>query len=172
MGSEVRIRIQSLDKDDFLAYGRVIAPGPDQPPDLTGRGWQCWYPLGELQTDYLQQIGIDRSEPGHRTISLMERHHNREEWVFAIDKPVIQVVSLPGDTTTDRPDPKKTQAFLLLPGQGVLINKGIWHAAGIAPGEDPVLYGFVLGKGSKEDEEIDEGMFPFFDDGVVKIVEN
>jgi ureidoglycolate hydrolase len=128
--------------------------------------------LGELQTNYPQQIGIVLAEPGHKTVSQMEHHRNRAEWVFAIDKPVIQLVSLPGDSLTERPDSQKAQAFLILPGQGVLIYKGIWHAAGIAPGEEHVLYGFVLGKESEAEEGIDKGMLPFFDEGIVRIVES
>jgi len=172
MAKEYLIKFQSLNQESFQPFGTVIAPEPNQEPDLTGDGWQCWYPLGELQTDYPPQIGIVRSESGYRTVSRMERHHNREEWVFAINEPVIQAVSFPSDTTMDRPDPQKTQAFLLLPGQGVLINKGIWHAAGIAPGEDHVLYGFVLGKESAEEKGINIGMIPFLDNEIVKIVEN
>jgi ureidoglycolate hydrolase len=127
--------------------------------------------LGDLQTNYPPQIGIVLTEPGHKAVSRMERHHNRAEWVFAIEKPIIQVVSLPGDTATDRPDPQKTQAFLISPGQGVLINPGIWHAAGVAPGDEHVLYGFVLGKEGEDEQGIDKGMLPFLDEGIVRIVE-
>lgn len=171
MVKEYLIKFQSLNQENFQHFGTVISPEPDQEPDLIGDGWQCWYPLGELQTDYPQQIGIVCSESGYRTVSQMERHQNRKEWIFAIDKPVIQVVSLPSEKEKDRPNPKNAQAFLLLPGQGVLINKGVWHAAGIAPGEDQVLYGFVLGKKSEAEGE-DPGMIPYKNNEIIIIAEN
>lgn len=170
MAKEYLIRYQLLNQVSFQPFGTVIAPEPNQEPNIFGDGWQCWYPLGRLQTNYQQQIGIVRSESGYRTVSRMERHENRKEWVFAIDKPVIQVVSLPSDKEKDRPNPENAMAFLLLPGQGVLINNGIWHAAGIAPGEDQVLYGFVLGKKSEAEGE-DSGMIPFKNNEIITIAE-
>lgn len=105
IGTEIYIKTQHLRLGDFRPYGHVVTPKQQQPPDLTGEGWVCWYPLGDLQREFLQQIGVVRSEPGYRRVCQMELHQQRDEWIFAIDKPVIQVVSISDDMCMNRPDP-------------------------------------------------------------------
>lgn len=160
MGKGHAITAGPLSAAAFGPYGRLVAAGDDQPPDFTGKDWQCWYPLGELQAAGPPAIGLVRAKPGDMAVLEMERHPHRSEWVFAIDGPVIQSVALSGGENPERPDPQQARAFVIQPGQGVLISAGVWHAAGLAAGR-AVLYGFVLSQPSERDLAIEEGMVPF-----------
>ena len=77
-------------------------------------------------------------------VFFMERHLAREEWVFALDSPLVQTVAHSAATDPDRPDPQTLAAFLIRPGQGVIMAPGIWHSVGLPPGRQDICYGFVL----------------------------
>ena len=51
-----------------------------------------------------------------------------------------------------------------------LIDRGVWHAAGISPGEEPALYGLVLYKEKSQDHPLFQGMVPFPDGAVINLV--
>jgi ureidoglycolate lyase len=86
-----------------------------------------------------------RTDPRPLQVEALERHDDREEWVYALDQPVVQVVALSAPGQPDRPDAASVAAFLLRPGQGVVVERGIWHSAGLPAGQRSVYYGFVLG---------------------------
>jgi ureidoglycolate lyase len=163
MGKIIEVPVIGLSDEQVDSYGRIVAIGKIEQPDIQGEGWQCWYPLGELQNDRQLEIGMVAAEPGHLVFNKMEKHPNRSEWVFAIDRPYIQVVALTS-VTSNIPDSETVRAYLIYPGEGMLINKDVWHAPGIAPFGEPVLYGFVLGRIEEIDERVELGLVEFHDD--------
>jgi ureidoglycolate lyase len=163
MGKIVDIPVKEMSNDQVDPYGKIIAIEDKGRPEIQGEGWQCWFPLGKLQNDYQLEIGMVVAAPDHLVINKMEKHPNRTEWVFAIDKPYIQVVAL-SDTATQYPDNGTVRAFMINPGEGILINKDVWHAPGIAPFNDSVLYGFVLGRTKETDEAVELGLVEFKDE--------
>jgi ureidoglycolate lyase len=98
----------------------------------------------------------------------MERHLQREKWVFALDKPLIQSVALSSEEQPQQPDPQSLRAFLLQPGQGVLIEAGVWHTAGLPTVEENILYGFVLGE-EPDDPQENSGWIDLPENTLVKI---
>lgn len=170
MANIQNIQVIDLTKDQISPYGKIISPNHNQPPDIEGDNWKCWYPLGELQSDYTQIIGMVNTEPSDKIFQKMEKHPNRSEWVFAIDKPYIQVVALSSSKTGNMPDQETVKAFLVRPGQGILISKDVWHAPGITAYDEPSLYGFVLGKPQKVDEDIELGLVSFENDIALKCI--
>jgi ureidoglycolate hydrolase len=160
---EVRMDIkqQELQISNFNTYGEAIFIKQDQKPDSSGEGWQCWYPLSAINQKSDFSFGIVLSKPKFLGTKFLERHLDREEFVIALDHPIIQVVGLSDLDKPDCPDIKKTEAFLIKPGQMVKINAGIWHSAGIAIDDISSLYLFMLGKPTKDPSFVDSGLVQF-----------
>lgn len=157
MRSEYFVRVKTLDEVDLRSYAHPVRIG-DRPPDLSGDGWQCWYPIGKLPK-YIWQIGIVRTETALRILQRMERHLDREEWVFALDKPIIQALALSFSSTPQQPDAHSVQAILLHPGEGLIIAAGVWHAVGVPARGEGAFYGFLLGEPVQDGG--DSGWVPF-----------
>ncbi len=160
MPESVRVFPLTLEPTAFQPYGVIAAPLHGQTADTSGEGWQCWYPLGELDENLAWQIGLVHSEARARIITSMERHLQRPEWVFALEQPLIQAVALSHPANPAQPDAASFKAFILYPGQGVLIEKGIWHAVGLPAGDTGIQYGFVLAKETPDTQE-NSGWVPF-----------
>ncbi len=89
----------------------------------------------------------------------MERHVSREELLIALDKEIIQPVAICQDIEDpeERPDPKTVKAFRIKPGQGIIINKGVWHSPSY-PVSGDATYLFAIEK--KPDKFGDEMVNP------------
>ena len=168
MNKEIEVTLEPITPETFAHFGQVIAAWPTQPPDNSGEGWRCWYPVGGLAQDTKPLIGIVESQPRPLQVSQMQRHLQREEWVFALDKPLIQTVALSGEDNPQQPDPHSLRAFLLQPGQGVLIEAGVWHAAGLPAEAEITFYGFVLGE-ALDDPQENSGWVKLMENTLVKI---
>jgi len=57
----------------------------------------------------------------------MERHPRTEEALFCAGAPIILAVAPAGDGAA--PEAGTLQAFVILPGQVAVMNRGVWHDA-------------------------------------------
>ena len=169
MGKEWVVRVRPLTDPEVEPFGRAVRRESGTPPNQSDAGWACWFPLGELRDSAPLEIGLVKTDPRPRLIGEMERHQDREEWVFAIDEPLIQTVSLsrPGDPR--RPDLDQAQAFLLNPGEGIVLALGTWHAPGLPSTDHETLYGFVLSKPAPGPVAETEGWVPFGGGGRLRV---
>jgi ureidoglycolate hydrolase len=167
MGSDIVVKPQILDGKRFANYGQVVSAQPDQAPDNQGDGWVCWYPLATLAGSTPLQIGLVRSAGIQPAIAAMERHLDRAEWVYALDRPVLQAVALSSPAAPDQPDANQAAVFVLQPGQGVLLRAGVWHAPGMSADGQAAQYGFVLGRPSAPGQ--DSGWVKFTDAAVLQV---
>lgn len=162
MGRERIVVAQPLTETAIGPFGRAVRRATGAPPDMSGAGWSCWFPLGELRGSMPLEIGLVQTGPRPLLVGTMERHLDREEWVYAIDHPIIQLVSLSGSVDSGRPDPDHAQAFILQPGEGIIMARGTWHAPGLPASDCVTLYGFVLssrvpGSGAETEGWVDFG---------------
>jgi len=163
MKSNHDLTLQNLDEAVFSQFGKASLVKHQQAPNSSGEGWECWYPYGEIKRDRNLYFGIVKAEPRQWMVGAMERHQDRKEWIFALDKPIIQVVALSDPAVPDHPDSTRTIAFRIDPGQGVMVNRGIWHAAGLSFSDGPTHYLFILGKQTKKFAGQDTGWIEFSD---------
>jgi ureidoglycolate lyase len=152
--------IEPLNASSFERFGRAILVDRGQAPDMHGDGWRCWYPVAVLPSDPPPLLGLVEALPHPLVLVVMERHPARAEWVFALERPIVQAVALSAGES-DCPDPATVRAYLIWPGQGVIIGPGVWHAAGLAAGPTPVPYGFALARPSDPAHDVDSGWIPF-----------
>lgn len=141
----IEIEVEKPTKQTFSPFGKLILPHQEN-PDKSGVGWKCWVPLELLEVGSTKlQIGLVELEKQELKVDQMERHETREEMLWPIDKPIVQLVGLPrhlmdGDS---RPKVEEVKAFLLQPGQIVIMNKGTWHAPAYAL-EDSTSYYYAI----------------------------
>lgn len=73
----------------------------------------------------------------------MERHPD-SEILWTVDVPLIQTIVRAGDLNdhTEQPDAEEVEAFIIEPGQVIIMNPGTWHAPAI-PTLGKALYFFI-----------------------------
>jgi ureidoglycolate hydrolase len=165
----MEIKVQELTEGNFKKFGKAILVPENTKPDMTGESWECWYPISKLIQNIDFYFGIVLSQPGSLTVEYLERHLDRPEYVIALDNPVIQVVGLTSTVETQAPDSRQTQAFLIEPGQSVMINPGVWHSASLAIGNVASKYMFLLGAPTNGSKQYDSGLVKFLNGETIVI---
>jgi len=133
----IDIKPKELSEENFKKYGTAIFKPKEKPPKL-GSNWDCWIGIGKLG-NIDGTLGIVETRMSNELIDSMEAH-GKPELLIPIDKPIIQpVAALNG---TDKPDAENVQAFIIYPGQSIVLKEFTWHSAAI-PLESDSWYYFV-----------------------------
>ena len=135
------LTVEHLNGNDFAAFGTAVLE-PQLSPTSSGAGFQCWFGVGTLKgEDFRLGQVIARKPPGG--IVEMERH-DHAEMLLPVTGALVQVVAPRGDFNNldEHPPAFAARAFLIRPGQAVLIEAGTWHAAAV-PVEESTLYYFA-----------------------------
>lgn len=142
MGNERIVIPEELTAERFAPYGQAIL-FPDNPAPKRGEDWDCWLPLGRL-SEGTHAVGIVTTRPTDGQITTMEREP-KTEFLLPINGAVVQAVALPGDLTdhTQQPDAATVKAFIIKPGQAIIMAPGTWHWAALPLEQREVLYYFV-----------------------------
>lgn len=130
-----------LTKESFAPYGQALYVS-DNHPSLSGDGWQCWSSQGFLSLGQ-HTVGIVKLQRTNSIITAMERERSTE-FLLAVDGSIIQTVALPDslDDPHARPNAATVRAFIIQPGQGVIMAPGTWHYAAL-PLQETALYYYV-----------------------------
>lgn len=141
MSQEHIVMAEELTVEGFAPYGQAILV-PEDPPPKTGEDWDCWFGLGGL-SESRPAVGIVLTRPTDGFIATMEREPTTE-FLLPISGPVIQAVAVPGDLTdhSQQPDASTVRAFIIRPGQAIIMTPGTWHWAAL-PLDGETLYYFV-----------------------------
>ena len=157
------VRVEGLSEDAFGQFGRAVGVFGAASPDLNGLTWHCWYPIARVPSSRPMLLGIVETEPLVGPLTMMERHAGRTELVLALDQPIIQAVAR---STPDgqNPDAGTVRAFVVQPGEAVVLAPGTWHAAGMPMRNGTVRYMFGLPEPDPSDQ--DSGWVPIAPGGV------
>lgn len=131
MAQEYTIVAEELTEEGFAPYGQAILL-PGSPAPKRGDDWDCWFPLGSL-SEGTMAVGIVTTRPANNIIGAMEREP-KTEFLLPISGPVIQAVALPGDLSDhiQQPDATTVKAFIVCPGQAIIMAPGTWHWAALS----------------------------------------
>ena len=115
--------------DNFSRYGKVYDLTGDTDPKVVwtvGDGWLDGFTKTPL-IDGRGHLGVTRggSAPWH--CSAMERHPHTEEAIFCLAQQVVLAVAPASDATA--PDRNEIEAFVIAPGQAVVMDRNVWHDA-------------------------------------------
>ncbi|KFZ22180.1 ureidoglycolate lyase [Thermotoga neapolitana] len=119
------LEVKELSNELFKPYGSVIDPEKLE-PKMKEDIFTFWDGLAEMKVDGILTVGFLEVYERSKEFSKMERHIRTKEIFFVIDNSVIALVGKP-TPDQDFPDPETVRAFLVKPGQGVLLKEGTWH---------------------------------------------
>jgi ureidoglycolate hydrolase len=124
MSAELAAR--TIEPEAFAPYGTVVER-PERQPDAEGPGWRWWAEAAGLAaTGDAYGVGFLALEPGPLQFDWAERHARSPEMIVALSGDCLVYVS-PADTGRDTPG--AFEVFRLRPGQGVILEPGVWHGA-------------------------------------------
>jgi ureidoglycolate lyase len=140
------LKVRELSAEAFAPYGRVIEV-PARPTDASGPGWSWWAETVLLAGDGRPWgVGYLDLEPTELRFDWAERHRRTLEAVFPTSRDVLVYVGPP-----DHPDeperipPLETfRVFRVPPGAGVIMDRGVWHGAPLAPDGPTRALVFIL----------------------------
>lgn len=135
------LSVEGLSEAEFAAFGTAILE-PAVEPTSHGDGFQCWFGVGTLRGHDFRLGQVVAEKPAHG-ITKMERH-DHAEFLLPVTGPLVQVVAPAGDFSNadECPAGAAARAFLIEPGESVVIEAGTWHAAAV-PVEATTLYYFA-----------------------------
>jgi ureidoglycolate lyase len=120
------IEAAPLQAASFAALGTVVER-PATPPDAEGRGFAWWAEAGLLDDEAPYALGFLELEPAGLRVDWAERHARSREAVVALSGPCLLYAGSAGSSPPDG-----LRAFRLEPGQGVVLERGVWHGAPLA----------------------------------------
>ncbi|MCT1901895.1 ureidoglycolate lyase [Oceanobacillus sojae] len=162
--------VKDINAAEFEKFGKVIEI-PDTPPPKVGEGWDCWNYIAMLDVSEPIGMGLVNTKQRELIVDAMERHVSREELLIALDKEIIQPVALCGDIDDpdEQPDILTVQCFRIKPGQGIVINKGVWHSPAYPVNEDSTYLFAIEKKPDKFGDEMVNPWVPFINGGKVEM---
>jgi ureidoglycolate lyase len=126
--------IKPADKQ-ILPYGKLIRfTGP---PGVSGDGWQCWM-TKDFILDQGARIGIENIEEGvpYRLTSMKRHIHSKK--LFA-PGPAAIVIALAA-AGKERLRGGDAEAFILEPGELLVIDRGTWYSPCCSAGGSSFYY--------------------------------
>ena len=113
----------------FARFGTVynLAGGSDEKVVWTvGNGWSDGFTRKPLIGGN-GHLGMTSGGAAPWHCAEMERHLGTEEAIFCADAPVVLAVAPASPASAPRRD--QIEAFIISPGQAVVMNRGVWHDA-------------------------------------------
>jgi len=167
VSKEYVVTPEELSPEAFAPYGEAVVM-PSTPALKTGEDWECWFGLGSFGACE-PVVGIVVTRPTDGRIAAMEREP-KVEFLLPITGPVVQAVALPGDLSdhTQQPDAATVRAFIIRPGQAILMAPGTWHWAALPLGGE-TLYYFITQPHPPEPGREASPWIPFRDNHSVKV---
>ena len=149
MGDAVgRVVAQPLDPDAWAAYGWVPVEDTD-PADGRNRLTFSW---GDPHLNVIMH-GPDEIE--HRAGALhcdaMYRHDSHTQALLVLNVDAVVAVAPPGTDFLGPDDSERIRAFLLHPGQSLVLHAGTWHWGPFPLGQEPVRLYNLQGLGYRDD---------------------
>ncbi|WLS10498.1 ureidoglycolate lyase (plasmid) [Shinella sumterensis] len=115
--------------ENFARYGKVYDLAGDADAEVIwtkGDGWND----GFTRTPLIEgpgHLGMTRGGSAPWSCTAMERHPLTEEALFCAAEPIVLAVAPASDA--DAPQHDQIEAFVIAPGQVVVMHRNVWHDA-------------------------------------------
>ena len=134
--------------ENFSRFGTVYDLSDDADPKAiwtAGDGWRD----GFTRTPLIEgsgHLGITRGGGAPWSCTVMEQHPGSEEALFCAAFPIVLAVA--PASAGEAPHRNDIEAFVIAPGQAVVMHRGVWHDAcrGIS-GPTPYYWMAICGLG-------------------------
>jgi ureidoglycolate hydrolase len=133
------IKYKNITHTNFARFGQLVKT-PNTRPTAKSIDYKYWSDLAHYAIQGETEVGVCCvfRQP-QAIVTGMERHVNTPEILIPIDAPFIAPLLVEGDGES------QAQAFMVQPGQAVVINAGVWHGACLPVAEHQSSY-FVIFK--------------------------
>jgi ureidoglycolate hydrolase len=123
--------VETLTAEAFAPFGRVISQ-PERARDAEGPGWRWWAETVLLSSDGRPfGVGFLDLEPAAASFDWAEKHRRTQESVIATTGDILLYVA---SAEYERaPAEDAFRVFRIPGGSGVVLDRGVWHGAPLAP---------------------------------------
>jgi len=170
MKNIIKIKVKRLTTKAFKPFGQAIM-GPVEKPNYKEGSWKSFFPVAKAHLPQ-GELGwvITKKSKREMIVEGMEREPEIEI-IWPTEKPIIQMVSLPGNLKdhTEQPDVAKAKAFLVKPGQVIIMKPGTWHYAAFPADSKEVFYYFITKDHPREPGWKDVAWIPFKNKRLLKL---
>lgn len=141
--TEKKITPQIISKKAFAPYGQLLT-GSIGKPNYKGKGWSSLFPAASCHLPN-GEIGWVVTKPQKQYVITGMEREPEVEVIWPTNGPIIQTVDLPGNLKdhTQQPNIDSVKAFVVNPGQVIVMRPGTWHAPAFPAGKNQVLYYFI-----------------------------
>jgi ureidoglycolate lyase len=163
MKNFITLSIIPLTESSFAPFGQVVM-GSAGAPNYSGEGWKSLFPAAKAHIPN-GEIGWVITKPKEEYIVYGMEREPEVEIIWPVTGPIIHVVAPPGDLKnhTEQPNAQKTKAFIVQPGQIIIMHPGTWHYASFPAGNEGVFYYFITKDHPREPGWEDVPWVPFYD---------
>ena len=138
-----QIKPQRISAENFAPFGKVVL-APTQEPTAAGPTFKFWSDIAGYHVDGDTEVGLCTVYRQDRdVVDWMEQHVRTPEILIPIDAPFVLPVMNDGGV----------EAFVVKPGEVVIIGDGQWHSACIPAGRMEMTY-FVIFRRSTPLEDV------------------
>ncbi len=142
----MKIISKIITENNFSKFGDVVK-SPEGIPTSQASDYKFWSDIVHYNIIGETEIGIcEVYKQSKNEISGMERHLLTPEILIPIDAPFILPVLLEGNVE------KETEAFVVHPGEAVVIKNAVWHGACLPVGKDKSSYFVIFRKGTPHED--------------------
>lgn len=143
------INVEPINENNFTTYGSVVIL-PEKEPTSQSNTYKFWSDISDYYIEGDTEIGLCTVyRQDEDSISGMERHLRTPEILIPIDAPFILPLLQEGHYVD------KMKAYLVKPGEAVVINKGVWHGACLPAGKNEATY-FVIFRKNTPSEDVEK----------------
>ncbi len=148
----ISITSKHLSGKNFVKYGKVVL-APHGPATSEASNYKFWSDIANYSIRGETEIGICTvyREEGNPVTSV-EQHKKTPEILIPIDSPFVLPLLLDGS-----PD-EETEAFTVDPGEVVIINEGVWHAACLPVAAEKSSYFVIFRKNTPREDVAKKGV--------------
>lgn len=148
------IASKRISLENFKSYGTVVTTSETE-PTFEAINYKFWSDIAHYQIDGSTEMGICTvyRQPVNE-ITELERHQKTPEILIPIDDSFVLPLLLEG-----RGD-RGVEAFLVDPGEAVVVNTGVWHGACIPLRKKECSYFVIFRKNTPLDDCEQKGILP------------
>lgn len=170
MKNTVKVKVEKLSVKSFKPFGQAVI-GSDGIPNFKGQFWKSRFPVAKTHLPNGELGWVLSKKPhGEMLVEGMEREPEIE-MIWPINTPIIQTVALPGNLKNhaERPKVEDVRAFIVKPGEVIIMYPGTWHYAAFPAGSEEAFYYFMTKDHPREPGWEDVAWVPFSENQAVEV---
>jgi len=156
---------------NFSEFGQVVL-GARGKANYKGEDWKSLFPIAKLNLEEAELGWVkSKKSKGNLLIAGMEREPE-VEIIIPTDAPLVHVVALSGnlDNHLEQPNADKAKAFIVYPGQILIMHPGTWHYTSFPYKNKEAYYYFITKDHPREKGWEDVVWVPFYRSEVIEVV--